>query len=85
MGCAVGLTEWLWVHNEWMCVRTGSGIADLYQDGIALVLLTIAVLFFQKVLRVAHLTPDATAWNCLEICAGTKRLCAKLLPAQITQ
>lgn len=59
------------------------GVTDLDEDAVALiVILTVAVHLFQQCLCVADLTSDATARHGLEVCACSKRLCAKLLHGQ---
>lgn len=50
-----------------MRVRAASWVADLHEDGVAFILLTVAVLFRQQALYVANLTPDPTTRHCLEI------------------
>lgn len=62
------------------------GVTDLDEDTVALiVILAVAVRLFQQCLRVADLTSDATARHRLEVCACSKRLCAKLLQAESIQ
>lgn len=56
------------------------GVADLDEDAVALiVILAVAVCFFQQHLCVADLTSNPTAWHSLEVCARSKRLYAKFL------
>ncbi len=76
------LTERLRVHDERIVIAVRSGIADLDQDGIALVLLAVAVVSLQQVFCVTDQTPDPTTWHGLEICTGAKRLRTQLLNAE---
>ncbi len=78
----VTLTERLRVHDERVVVAVRSGIADLDQEGIVLVLLAVAVVSLQQVFCVTDQTPDPTTWHGLEICAGTKRLRTQLLDTE---
>lgn len=73
------LTQRLGVHDEWMRVGAGSGVTDLHEDGIALILFAVTVLPLQQTLHVANLTPDPTTWYCLEIRTSAQRLCGQLL------
>lgn len=76
--CALAL--WLRVHDERMGDAGYVGVADLDEDAVVLVvILAVAVCFFQQHLRVGDLTTNPTAWHCLEIYARSKRLCAELL------
>lgn len=57
-----------------------TGVTDLNKDTVALVVvLTVTVCLLKQSFCVADLTSDATAWHCLKVCAGAKRLCAKFL------
>lgn len=78
----VTLTERLRVHDERVVIAVRSGIADLDQDGIALVLLAVAVFSLKQVFSVTDQTPDPTTWHGLEICTGTKRLRTQLLDTE---
>lgn len=56
------------------------GVTDLDKDAVALVVvLAVTVHLFQQGLCVADLTPNATAWHCLKVCARAERLRVKLL------
>lgn len=56
------------------------GVTDLDEDAVALiVILAVAVCFFQQHLCVADLTSNPAAWHSLEVCARSKRLYAKFL------
>lgn len=71
---------WLWVHDERMRAAGYVGVADLDEDAVVtIVILAVAVCFFWQRLCVGDLTTNPTARHCLEICARSKRLCAKLL------
>lgn len=63
-----------------------AGVTDLDKDTVALVVVfAVTVRLFQQCLCVADLTPDATAGDCLKVCACTKRFCAKLLHTDINE
>lgn len=73
-------TLWLRIHDQRMGAARFVGVADLHEDAVALiVILAVAVCFFQQHLCVADLTSNPTARHSLEVCARSERLYAKLL------